>query len=1025
MHQSIGFFSIIVIHFIYLSLFNAYGDDDNLIGRGEEWLYLDDGLEPPANWHEQTFDDSTWKRGSAPLGYGSDQETLTDFGPDESDKHITTYFRRSFELSEETDPLEGELIAELRVDDSAAVYLNGSEVILFNLSSRDPNSDTLAFQTLSFYDEVRFRPFLLDENLLKPGMNTIAVEVHQASINSSDLIFDMNLTLRSPLYERKEWDPVLEWSEGVILNHKEAPHWLFYNTTLERQEWYAFPKGNPMLQAPIPFNGRVFDVADLDRNGAAEILYGWRQIGVDGSEKEGLLLGKLTGATWTSEYALPHAQYPEVLGGVFDDFDQDDIIDIIASVPVSDFDSRLLFLKGKKDFTFEDPAPIAEYEFRAHQLKSLDYNGDGNRDLILSRFTLLPGSGNGQFGEAQEIETTFNNETLLLDDLNGDSKTDIVLGRKYYLASENGFMDPLAEFPYPQPHYNGIADLDGDGDPDILAWEDGWMYWLLNDGMGAFEKRIPLFPFLEVFGVRDFDGDGLADIFGRDHPQLVMYRKVDPDEPVIDHFTAELPSLDSAGLTNLDWRVRGAEEVLINQSVGKVPSLGEISLHIDETTTFLLTARSASNKTATSEITIDVPLFQISGPVTENGETVSPENWVAGDLNGDGVDEYISAEWIDDQPFVVIRQREGASFEVRRTVDSPFPYLPLEYQIADLDGDGLNDLLLGDGSWYVLRSLGDWQFAEPVLFFEGQHALTFRYNFWPRPQFADFDDDGDPDLFRYVGKLEIFENDLENGPFRRRVSFESRDVTNHKRSFTTIDANKDGYLDVVLGGELFYLENWKVINWTNLLHSGGFFVASGDFDGDGDDDVIVDRGLFEMVDGELVTAPVANVPQLFDAEVVVRDFDGDGDVDVMGLGDGLNWLRNLGSNRFRLERGTDRESVELNRFAVLFADIDDDGDLDLFGHQNVFLPSQRNAWFRNVSSPAPGEAMEILSITLENEVIMLQWSFPMEKSYRIQRSFDLVSWSDLNEVPIPGKDGKQMIPTTHPAAYFRIFVDSP
>lgn len=92
---------MIMMSIACISLSNAFGDPNDLIGRGEEWFYLDDGLEPPADWHGQAFNDSTWKRGRAPLGYGSDQETLTDFGPNESNKHITTYFRRSFELPEE------------------------------------------------------------------------------------------------------------------------------------------------------------------------------------------------------------------------------------------------------------------------------------------------------------------------------------------------------------------------------------------------------------------------------------------------------------------------------------------------------------------------------------------------------------------------------------------------------------------------------------------------------------------------------------------------------------------------------------------------------------------------------------------------------------------------------------------------------------------------------------------------------------------------------------------------------------
>src|SRR5215813_5092935 len=40
------------------------------LGARSNWKYLENGSAPPASWTQPTFDDSLWKAGPAPLGYG-------------------------------------------------------------------------------------------------------------------------------------------------------------------------------------------------------------------------------------------------------------------------------------------------------------------------------------------------------------------------------------------------------------------------------------------------------------------------------------------------------------------------------------------------------------------------------------------------------------------------------------------------------------------------------------------------------------------------------------------------------------------------------------------------------------------------------------------------------------------------------------------------------------------------------------------------------------------------------------------
>ena len=81
---------------------------------------------------EVNFDDTDWESGYAPLGYGDDDiATVIEFGPNEKRKYITSYFRIDFEVTKDSGEME--TLASLRCDDGAIIYLNGRDVIRYNM----------------------------------------------------------------------------------------------------------------------------------------------------------------------------------------------------------------------------------------------------------------------------------------------------------------------------------------------------------------------------------------------------------------------------------------------------------------------------------------------------------------------------------------------------------------------------------------------------------------------------------------------------------------------------------------------------------------------------------------------------------------------------------------------------------------------------------------------------------------------------------------------------------------------------
>jgi hypothetical protein len=87
------------------------------------------------------------------------------------------------------------LKARLTRDDAAVIYLNGAEVWRdSNLASGLVTNATPALVALGGADETRWLTNVLDPTGLIRGWNTLAAEVHNQSLSSSDIGFDFELT---------------------------------------------------------------------------------------------------------------------------------------------------------------------------------------------------------------------------------------------------------------------------------------------------------------------------------------------------------------------------------------------------------------------------------------------------------------------------------------------------------------------------------------------------------------------------------------------------------------------------------------------------------------------------------------------------------------------------------------------------------------------------------------------------------------------------------------------------------------
>ena len=541
-----------------------------------------------------------------------------------------------------------------------------------------------------------------------------------------------------------------------------------------------------------------------------------------------------------------------------------------------------------------------------------------------------------------------------------------------------------------QPFVGGIntpnhqfVDIDGDGDLDVFIFDnDLSLDFYRNEGtkfvsnfkLRPHEITMPQVQFWFLFV--DLDGDGNIDLCTDDSSSGVNYYRNDG--------TAQNPNF----VLQVHTMVDSAGDPMF-AGFSSIPAF--VDLNGDSVVDFLSSNSANGSINYYQNVgSKSLPLFKLISTMFQNitvigdtcfsSSTMPKKNahgagaYCFADVDGNGTPDMFYGDLFSHSIFYM--ENTGTSkLPLLQCTSNRYPtdgslvtFGFNQATFADIDGDG--DLDLFDGVLNNMQRHGFWYYkntgspAAPDFQFQTKDYLSMiDVGSYSHPTLVDID--GDTDLDLIVGNLDGQMWFFRNNGTPATPSFSLVDTMfagisgNYSYAPTFIDIDHDGDKDLFLGrfdGHIkFYRNNGAVSTPQFILSvspvdtikvSQNAVPAFVDIDGDGDVDLFVGKGngqiSFYRNDGSdtnfipmLVSTNFSAISVGENAKPTFVDIDKDGDYDLfVGNTDGvIAFYENDGTpqNAQFIRRTNHYANTDAMKEAdPSFADIDDDGDLDLF-----------------------------------------------------------------------------------------------
>ncbi len=179
---------------------------ESVVFADDTWRYFIGASEPPADWREFNFDDQSWTSGQGGFGYGDgDDQTIIPQGT------ISLYLRMIFEITDAASIAAA--LFHIDYDDAFVAFLNDVEIgRSAGLTDAHPSHSTIATEQheATMFSGGQPVSVTVPVRHVKQGDNILAIQIHNAGSNSSDMsaipFFSVGLTT-----SERQYRPTPDW----------------------------------------------------------------------------------------------------------------------------------------------------------------------------------------------------------------------------------------------------------------------------------------------------------------------------------------------------------------------------------------------------------------------------------------------------------------------------------------------------------------------------------------------------------------------------------------------------------------------------------------------------------------------------------------------------------------------------------------------------------------------------------------------------------------------------------------------